>query len=62
MTATVLVADTEDGKPIAADGPLKLVATRETSPARWVRNLVGVRVLGGGIARRFRLFRQAAQI
>lgn len=37
---TVMVADTEDGKPIAADGPLKLVATGEKRPARWVRNLV----------------------
>jgi hypothetical protein len=43
--ATVLVADSEDGKPIAADGPLKLVATREQRPARWVRNLVAIRVL-----------------
>ncbi|MGA7340618.1 MAG: hypothetical protein WBE72_12985 [Terracidiphilus sp.] len=43
--ATVLVADSEDGKPIAADGPLKLIATREKRPARWVRNLVAVRVL-----------------
>jgi hypothetical protein len=42
---TVLVADSEDGKPISADGPLKLVATGEKRPARWVRNLVGVRVL-----------------
>jgi hypothetical protein len=42
---TVLVADSEDGKPITADGPLKLVATGEKRPARWVRNLVGVRVL-----------------
>jgi hypothetical protein len=43
--ATVLVADSENGKPIADDGPLKLVATREKRPARWVRNLVAVRVL-----------------
>lgn len=42
--ATVMVADTEDGKPIAADGPLKLVATGEKRPARWVRNLVGIEV------------------
>ncbi|HEY1767822.1 MAG TPA: hypothetical protein VGG26_09205 [Terracidiphilus sp.] len=42
---TVLVADREDGKPIADDGPLKLVATGEKRPARWVRNLVAVRVL-----------------
>jgi len=43
--ATVIVADSEEGKPIAADGPLKLIATREKRPARWVRNLVAVRVL-----------------
>jgi hypothetical protein len=42
--ATVIVADTEDGKPIAADGPLKLVATGEKRPARWVRNLVAIEV------------------
>ncbi len=43
--ATVLVADREDGKPLAADGPLKLVASGETRPARWVRNLAAVRVM-----------------
>jgi hypothetical protein len=43
--ATVLVADSEDGKPIADDGPLKIVASGEKRPARWVRNLVAVRVL-----------------
>lgn len=42
--ATVIVADTEDGKPIEADGPLKLIATGEKRPARWVRNLVALRV------------------
>jgi hypothetical protein len=42
--ATVLVADTMDGKSILDDGPLKLVATGETRPARWVRNLVAIRV------------------
>ena len=42
--ATVMVADTEDGKPIAADGPLKLIATGEKRPARWVRNLVAIDV------------------
>ena len=43
--ATVMVADTLDGKPIAASGPLQLVATGEKRPARWVRNLVAIRVL-----------------
>ena len=42
---TVIVADTENGKPLAADGPLKIVATGEKRPARWVRNLVAIRVL-----------------
>ena len=41
---TVIVADTQDGKPIADDGPLKLVAAGEKRPARWVRNLVAIRV------------------
>lgn len=40
----VIVADTEDDKPLAEDGPLKLVAIGETRPARWVRNLVAIRV------------------
>jgi hypothetical protein len=40
----VLVADTENGEPINADGPLKLVATGEKRPARWVRNLVSIKV------------------
>ena len=43
--ATVIVADTENGRPIAADGPLKLIATGEKLPNRWVRNLAAVRVL-----------------
>jgi hypothetical protein len=42
--ATVLVADAENGAPIIADGPLKLVATGEKRPARWVRNLVSIKV------------------
>jgi hypothetical protein len=42
--ATVLVADTQDGKPITDDGPLKLVATGEKRPARWVRNLIAIQV------------------
>ena len=43
--ATVIVADTENGKPLTADGPLKLIDTREKRPARWVRNLAAIRVL-----------------
>jgi hypothetical protein len=44
-TATVIVADSENGAAIATDGPLKLVATGEKRPARWVRNLVAIRVM-----------------
>jgi hypothetical protein len=43
--ATVIVAETENDKPLAADGPFKLIDTREKRPARWVRNLVAIRVL-----------------
>jgi hypothetical protein len=41
----VLVADAMDGKPLGNNGPLQLVATGEKHPARWVRNLVAIRVL-----------------
>ncbi|HKN20556.1 MAG TPA: hypothetical protein VJX73_04015 [Terracidiphilus sp.] len=43
-SSTVIVADTENGKALAGDGPLKLVATGEKRPARWVRSLVAIRV------------------
>ncbi len=43
--ATVIVADTENGKPLTSDGPLKLVDTGDKHPARWVRNLVAIKVL-----------------
>jgi hypothetical protein len=42
--STVIVADAENGKALAADGPLKLIATGEKRPARWVRNLVAIKV------------------
>ena len=42
---TVIVADAMDGKAIGDEGPLKLVATGEKRPARWVRNLVTVKVM-----------------
>jgi len=44
-SSTVLVADAENDKPLADDGPLKLIATGEKRPARWVRNLVSIRVI-----------------
>jgi hypothetical protein len=42
--ATIIVADTLDGKPLAESGPLQLIATGEKRPARWVRNLVSIKV------------------
>ncbi|MGA2538429.1 MAG: hypothetical protein ABSF53_20635 [Terracidiphilus sp.] len=41
---TVMVADTLDGKPLGDNGPVQLVTTGEKRPARWVRNLVAIRV------------------
>lgn len=43
-TETVIVADREDGQPIAKDGPFKLVNTEDKRPARWVRNLASIRL------------------
>jgi hypothetical protein len=34
-----------DGKPLGDDGVFKLVASGEKRPARWVRGVVGIRVL-----------------
>lgn len=42
--ATVLVADTMNGKSLGSTGPFQLVATGEKQPVRWVRNLVSIRV------------------
>lgn len=41
---TVLVADSVDGKPLQATGPLQLVATGDKLPERSVRNLVSIDV------------------
>ncbi len=43
--ATVIVADSKDGKDLKGSGPLQLVATGEKRPARWVHNLVSIRVM-----------------
>jgi hypothetical protein len=42
--STIIVADTENGKPLSGDGPLKLIGTGDKRPARWVRNLVAIKV------------------
>jgi hypothetical protein len=38
----VLVATSMDGKPLGADGELKLVSTGDKKPQRWVRNLTAI--------------------
>jgi hypothetical protein len=43
-TGTVIVADRENGPPIAKDGPFKLVNTEDKRPARWVRNLASIQL------------------
>ena len=45
---TVIIADTMDGKPLPpSHGPLQLVNTEDKRPARWVRQLVAIRLMGG---------------
>jgi hypothetical protein len=38
----VMVATSMDGKPLGADGELKLVSTGDKKPQRWVRNLAAI--------------------
>jgi hypothetical protein len=38
----VIVATSMDGKPLGADGELKLVSTGDKKPQRWVRNLAAI--------------------
>jgi DMSO/TMAO reductase YedYZ molybdopterin-dependent catalytic subunit len=43
---TVLVADSEDGKPLTQTaGPLRLVVPADKRPARWVRMVKAIRVV-----------------
>lgn len=43
--ADVIVAIALDGKPLGDDGQIKLVATADKRPARWVRNLSAINVV-----------------
>jgi hypothetical protein len=38
----VIVATSMDGKPLGADGELKLISTADKKPERWVRNLAAI--------------------
>jgi hypothetical protein len=40
------VALTMGGKPLGYDGQLKLVSSEDKKPARWVRNLMAVTLVG----------------
>jgi hypothetical protein len=40
----VIVATSMDGKPLGADGELKLVSTGDKKPQRWVRNLAAIKL------------------
>jgi hypothetical protein len=42
--AEVIVADSLNGKPLGDDGALKLIASEEKHPARWVRGVVSIKV------------------
>jgi hypothetical protein len=42
----VIVALTLDGKPLTEDGAFKLVSTEDKRPARWVRNLMALTLVG----------------
>ena len=47
----LLVADAEDGKPLAATaGPLRLVVPGDKRPARWVRMVKSIRVVANPLA------------
>jgi hypothetical protein len=44
---TVLLADLRNGAPLEGDlGPLRLVVPDDRRPARWVRQVTAVRVVG----------------
>lgn len=43
--ADVIVATSMDGQPLGEDGKLKLVASADKKPQRWVRNLAAIRLV-----------------
>ncbi len=45
--AEVLLVDQRDGKPLAADGPFRLLVPGDKRPARWVRNVTAIEVVDG---------------
>jgi DMSO/TMAO reductase YedYZ molybdopterin-dependent catalytic subunit len=43
----VMLVDERDGKPLAADGPFRLLVPGDQRPARWVRNVTTIEVVDG---------------
>ena len=41
----VILADTQDGHPIAKDGPFRVVVPGDKRPARWIRNVTTIEVI-----------------
>ena len=41
----VILADTQDGHPIAKDGPYRIVVPGDKRPARWIRNVTTIEVI-----------------
>jgi hypothetical protein len=40
----IIVADSRDGQPIGKNGPFQLIVPGDSRPARWVHNLVSIRL------------------
>ncbi|MFC4527224.1 molybdopterin-dependent oxidoreductase [Dyella halodurans] len=43
----VILADQKDGKPLAEDGPFRLVVGGDQRPARWVRSVAAIEIVDG---------------
>jgi hypothetical protein len=43
----VLVADTRDGKPLAQDGPFKLIVPKDKRNQRWINHVTTIEVADG---------------
>jgi hypothetical protein len=44
----VILADKQDGHPLAGDGPYRIVVPGDKRPARWIRNVTTIEVANSG--------------
>lgn len=44
-----MLADTQDGHPIAKDGPYRIVVPGDKRPARWIRNVTTIEVINTAV-------------